>query len=234
MKKLLFTIIALTFFAGCATLPGPVEEQYLVDKTDKDAALIENIETKIIAKNKEKQSAEQNRKENTPDIENTREELNLLSRENKLLKDQLELYTKSRDARNIEIKKEQLAENNLKIEKQKKLLKFQEAQKIFFDASADLKTAELAVLVAQLDFEKSQIANAYREKKEPAEETEKKGFFASLFQKDPEDRFGYKKYSTHLEKMNKDHETSLEKYNKAKNAYEAAKKNLDNTAVEAK
>lgn len=234
MKKLLFIIFALTFITGCTTLPGPVEEQYLIDKTDKDAALIEKVEAKIIAKNKEKQSAEQNRKENTPDIENTREELNLLSRENKLLKDQVELYTKSRDARNIEIKNEQLSENNFKVEKQKKLLKYQEAQKTFFDASADLKNSELAVLLAQLDFEKSEIATAYREKKEPAPEAEKKGFFKSLFQGDQDDRFEYKKYRTHLDKMNKDHETSLEKYNKAKTAYEAAKINLDEPAVEVK
>lgn len=234
MKKLLFTIITLAFFTGCATLPGAIEEEYLVDKTDKDKTLIENLETKIIAKNREKQSAEQTSKEYNPDIENTKEELDLLSRENRLLKDQLELYTKSKDARNIEIKKEQLVENNLKIEKQKNLLNYQEAQKKFLDTSADLKSAELAVLVAQLDYEKSKIANAYREKTEPAQESEKKGFFSSLFQGDPNDRFGYKKYATHLEKMNKNNETALEKYNKAKSAYEDAKTNIDKSAPEAK
>lgn len=234
MKKLLFTIITLTFITGCATLPGPVEEQYLVDKTDKDSVLIENVESKIIAKNKEKQSAELNRKENIPDIETTREELNLLLRENNLFKDQLELYTKSSDARNIETKKEQLAESNIKIEQQKKLLKYQEEQKNFLDASSELKNAELAVLVAELNYKKSEIANAYREKTEPALEAEKKGFFSSLFKGDQDDRFGYKKYSTHLDKMKKDHEKSFEKYNKAKSAYEAAKKNLDEPAVEGK
>ena len=237
MKKYLLAIIAFTFITGCATLPGPVEEQYLADKTEKDSKRLEQIETEIIAKNREKLAAEQNRRENTPDIERTEEELDLLLRENKLLKDQLELYTKSKDARNIEIKKEELADNDLKIKKHRNLLKYQEAQKNLLAADAELKNAKLAVLVAQLNYEKAEIAKVYREKNEPAVEPEKKGlkgFFSSFSKKDHEDRFGYKKYSVHLEKMKKEQEKSLKKYNEAKAAYDAAEKNLNTLSVEAK
>jgi hypothetical protein len=235
MKRLLFTIILFTLITGCATIPGPVAEQYLADKTEKDAERLEQIESRIIATNREKLEAEQNRRENTPDIEKTEEELDLLLRENKLLKDQLELYAKSRDARNMEIKREELSENNLKIEKQKNLLKYQEAQKNLLDAEAELKNAQLSVLVAQLNYEKAEIAKAYREKNEPAvktEKKEKKGFFSSFFKEDPEDRFGYKKYSLHLEKMKKEQEKAMKRYNEAKAAYEAAKKNLNTPSGE--
>ncbi len=237
MKKLLFTIILLTLITGCATIPGPVAEQYLADKTENDAERLEQIETKIIAKNREKLTAEQNQRENTPDIERTEEELDLLLRENKLLKDQLELYTKSKDARNMETKREELSENNLKIEKHMNLLKYQESQKNLLEAEAELKNAQLSVLVAQLNYEKAEIAKAYREKNEPAVETEKKGlkgFFSSLFKKDPEDRFGYKKYSVHLEKMKKEQEKAMKKYNEAKAAYDDAEKNLNTASGEVK
>lgn len=232
MKKYLLAIIALAFITGCTTLPGPVEEQYLADKTESDAARLEQIEKQIISKNREKQVAELNRKENTPDIENTKEILNLITRENKLFKDQLELYTRSKDARNMEIKKEQLAENEEKLERQRRLLKYQESQKTLYDTEAELRNSELAVLVAKLNFEKSKIAEAYREKTEPADEDEKKGFFSSIFKRDKDDRFGYKKYRTHLDKMMKDEEKSLKKYNEAKVSYDAAKKELNDPVNE--
>jgi hypothetical protein len=235
MKRLLFTMILFTLITGCATIPGPVAEQYLADKTEKDSERLEQIETEIIAKNREKLAAEQNRRENTPDIERTEEELDLLLRENKLLKDQLELYTKSKDARNIEIKRDELAKNNVNVAKHRNLLKYQEAQKNLFDAEAELKNAELAVLVAQLNYEKAEIAKEYREKNEPAVEPEKKGlkgFFSSFFKEDPEDRFDYKKYSVHLEKMKKEQEKAIKKYNEAKAAYDAAKKNLNTPSGE--
>jgi len=234
MKKLLLAIIAFTFITGCATLPGPVEEQYLADKTESDAARLEQIETEIIAKNREKQAADQNRKDNTPDIENTKEVLNLITRENKLFKDQLELYTKSKDARNMEIKREQLAENEEKLERQRRLLKYQESQKNLYDTEAELRNSELAVLVAKLNFEKSKIAEAYREKTEPVDEDEKKSFFSSLFKRDKDDRFGYKKYRTHLEKMKRENEKSLKKYNDAKASYDASKEELNNPVKEVK
>ncbi len=234
MKKYLLAIIAFAFITGCTTLPGPVQEQYLADKTESDAARLEQIESKIITKNREKQAAEENRKENTPDIENTKEVLNLITRENKLFKDQLELYTKSKDARNIELKRQQLEENEEKLERQRRLLKYEESQKSLYDSEAELRNRELAVLVAKLNFEKSKIAEAYREKTEPADEDEKKGFFSSLFKRDKDDRFGYKKYRTHLEKMKKEEEKSLQKYNEAKAAYDASKKELNEPAKEEK
>lgn len=234
MRKLIFAIIAFTFITGCTTLPGPVDEQYLAEKTDSDAARLEQIEKEIIVKNREKQASEQNLRENTPDIENTREALNLITRENKLLKDQLELYTRSKDAKNMEIKKEQLAENEGKLERQRRLLKYQESQKNLYDTEAELRNAELAVLVAKLNFEKSKIAEAYREKTEPVDENEKKGFFSKIFKRDSNDRFGYKKYKTHLDKMKKDEEKSLKKYNEAKAAYDASKKELTTPVTEGK
>ena len=230
MKKYLLAIIAFAFITGCTTLPGPVQEQYLADKTESDAARLEQIETEIIAKNREKQAAEQNRKENTPDIENTKEVLNLITRENKLFKDQLELFTKSKDARNMEVKREQLEENEEKLERQRRLLKYEESQKNLYDSEAELRNRALAVLVAKLNFEKSKIAEAYREKTEPVDEDEKKGFFSSLLNRDKDDRFGYKKYRTHLEKMKKEEEKSLKKYNEAKAAYDASKKELNEPA----
>lgn len=237
MKRLLFTIITLTLITGCATIPGPVAEKYLADKTEKEAGILEQIETGIIAKNREKQAAEKNLRENSPDIETTETELDLLIRENDLLKDQLELYTSSKDARNMQIKREEIAENEIKVEKHKNLLEYKKAEKQLLEAEAELKNAELAVLVAQLNYEKAEIAKAYREKNEPAVETEKKGlkgFFSSFFKEDPEDRFGYKKYSEHLDKMKKKQEKSLEKYSEAKSAYNAAKKKISNTSEEVK
>jgi len=234
MRKLIFAIMALTFITGCTTLPGPVDERYLAEKTDNDAARLEMIEKEIISKNREKQAAEQNRKENTPDIENTKKVLSLITGENRLLKDQLELYTRSKDARNMEIKKEQLAENEEKLERQKKLLKYEESQKNLYDTEAELRNAELAVLVAKLNFEKSKIAEAYREKTEPVDENEEKGFFSKIFKRDSSDRFGYKKYRTHLDKMKKNEGKSLKRYNKAKAAYDASKKELNTPAAEGK
>ena len=66
MRKYIYIAAFAIFIAGCSTMPGPVDEKYLVEKNEKDSALINATELKIIDKNREKQGVERKLKEISP------------------------------------------------------------------------------------------------------------------------------------------------------------------------
>ncbi len=219
MKKFILLFTVSIFVSGCISMPGQVEEKYLVEKNENESTLIKQIEQKIIDKNKEKQIVEKRLKEISNSPEQTETELKLLKKENGLLKDQVDFYTKTKDAVNLESRQVALKENEMAISKKNAQFNYQRAEKEMTEAELEVKTNELSVEIARLNFEKSKIATAYRDKHEPATPEEKGNFFTNFLKKfkkdDPEDKYGYKKYDEYYKKQ---HETLAKSAGKLKEA----------------
>ena len=232
MKKILPAVLfSLSLLIGaCSTMPAEIEDRYLSEKSDAQSANISAIEQKIINKNKEKQGVEIKIKDQAKLPAGTEEEIKLLKEENGLIKDQIYFYEKNKDAVNIEAKKAQLAENETKLARKTALFQYHQEEKKLFAAELDLKNAELAQYISELNAEKSKIAAEYRDKNEPPKPVEKENFFTKTFnKKDPNDKYGYKKYGEHLEKKKQETAKAEADYREAQKKFQDAKTTLDKT-----
>ena len=224
MKKTIPFILISLIIAACTTMPAEIDDKYLVQKTDAESKNIVAMENRVIEKNKEKQAAEKRLNEQAKLTPETEKELRLLKDENQILKDQISLYEKNRDTANLEAKKAQLKENENQITIKTALLKYQQTTDNYNEAELDLRNAELAKYIAELNLAKSKIAAEYRDKHEPAEPEEDEGFFSKIFnKKDPNDKYGYKKYGEYLDKTEQDRSKAEKKYLDAKASLEKLK-----------
>lgn len=229
MKKTALLLPLLLILASCSSLPGPIDDKYMVQKTAEENDRLGKIEKDIIEKNRIKKTSEDALEIKLKVPELTEKEIALLEKENKILRDQVDLYTKYKDARNLEIRKVRLSENEADLQKKKTLNELQRADIKLAEADLEVKRADLAVSVAELEFEKSKIAASYRDKTEPADADGNKGFFAKLFssKNDPDDKYGYKKYGTFLEQKKEEMKKAKENYTKAEKEYNEAKKKIE-------
>lgn len=227
MKRFLMLLAVAVFITGCTTMPGPVDERYLVEKNQNESAAINSIEQKIIEKNREKKAIELKLKGISSSPAVTNDELKLLKKENGLLKDQVDFYTKTRDAVNLESRNAQLKENETAIEKKTAEFNYQTSEKEMTEAELEVKTNELSVLIAQLNYEKSKIATAYRDKYEEAPAPDSGSFFTKTLnrfrKKDPADKYGYKKYEEYLKKQQDELLKSEKKLKEAEKKFQEAK-----------
>lgn len=234
MKKIILFCSAIAIIiTGCTSIPGPVDEQYLVEKSDNQTALIKDLEQKIIAKMKEKQTLEKKVKELSPLPAITQDELKLLKKENSLLKDQVDFYTRTKDAVNLESRNAALKENENAVTKKTALYNYQVAEKDLNSAELDVRTNELAVLIAQLNYEKSKIATEYRDKHETDTPKDSNNFFTRFIskftKKDPDDKYGYKKYDVYLTSQKDELVKSEKKFVEAGQKFQDAKGKLQDS-----
>jgi len=226
MKRLALHLSVIIFLTGCITLPDRIDDKYLADKTAAQNDTLSKIEKEIIEKNRTVKSAQEvlDTRKKAPEF--TGSEIELLEKENRILKDQVELYTKYMDARNLEIRKARLTENETYTNKKKTLNELQKAEIELAAADLEVKQADLSVSVAELEYEKSKIAAAYRDKTEPVGTVEKKGFFAKITGKETnaDDRYGYSVYGEFLEKKKKELQKARDKYADVLKKYEEVKK----------
>lgn len=233
MKQIIPVILLSLMIAACTTMPKEIDEKYLSEKTESDSKTINSLEQKIIEKNKEKQAVERRMKEQAKIPAGTEEEIKLLKKENGILKDQVYYYEKNKDAVNLEAKKTQLEENESALAKKTALFQYQQSEKNLNDADLELKNAELAQYIAELNTEKSKIAKTYRDKNEPAKPEKEENFFTKLVnkinKKDPDDIYGYKKYDEYLEKKKQDTAKAELKYKEADIKFQSVKAALEKT-----
>lgn len=227
MKKIILLFAVTLFISGCAGIPSPVEDRFLIDTNEKEAALIRDIEQKIITKNREKQAVENKLKEISPAPGITEDELKLMEKENTLLKDQIDFYTKTKDAVTLESKKNQLKTNEADIAKKRAQYNSQKAEKEMTEAELEVKSNELAVAIAQLNYEKAKIASAYRDKNEESPDNDSGNFITKLFKnKDPEDKYGYKKYDEYYKNQQDELAKSEKKFLEAEKKFQDARAKL--------
>jgi len=205
-KNIIFSGIAFltAIITSCTTIPGPVSEKYLVEKTDAETKQIEALETDIIKRHKSKLIADEAHKDSISKVKSLESEIALLEKENAILKDQFELYNDKKDAVNAEKKKAQLLEAGNKLARKKAELNYAKADEKMKEKTSEFKAAELALSVAELNYVKSKIAESYRGRNEPVKKEESSfEFIDKLRGKDKNDPYGYKKYKTFYEKQKK-------------------------------
>jgi hypothetical protein len=202
-------LLIIVLFAGCVTLPDTIDEAYLVEKTPEQTAKLDKIAQNVIAKKKEGDEAKKNLAIAEQSVKVSEEMVAFLEREKSLLVQQEKLYTLKRDDQRLSELRSRLKENKQQMKGEKAHLNFTIALKEDAQAIVELKQAELAVSVAELNYEKAKIAQAFIMKgkeKTAKKETEVKeeGFFEGLKKKlSGSDKKGVdvKKYEEYLNKQ---------------------------------
>ncbi len=226
MKRLASYLTVVLLFTGCVSIPESIDEKYLVEQSASQHDILAKIEKDIIEKNRSVKTSADTLEVKRKAPEFTEKELELLEKENRLLQDQIDLYTKYMDARNLEVRKTRLAENESYTKKKKTLNNLQNAEIDLAAAELEVKQADLAVSVAELEYEKSKIAAEYRDKTEVAGPDEKKSFLAKISgaEKKADDKYGYNVYAEFLDKKKQELQKARDKYADALKKYEETKK----------
>lgn len=165
MKKAVFLAFLAFIFTGCfATMPDPVKDEYLVEQTREEEQKMNDIADVIIAKRKEKDVVEDQLKVTAQKIKVAKQQLPVLKDEKKLLLEKQKLYTTQKDDAKLQDINSQIEINLKKQEQQKAYIDYLEEIEDDQQALMELKHAELAVKVAELNVERARIARAYQEK----------------------------------------------------------------------
>ena len=161
----IYLFVAVLFFSGCITLQKPIDDVLLGEKTTEESAKIEGLEQKIIAKKSETDKVKKELAIEEQRIKVSKALISKIDKTEALLQEEEKLYTLSED-------KEKLVKTQSEIEKCKKNdkqanthLKYNKAKQNEKNALLQVKKAELAVLVAELDYEKAKIAKKYQLKR---------------------------------------------------------------------
>jgi hypothetical protein len=178
-------LVLVALFAGCVTLPDTIDEAYLVDKTPEQTAKLDKIAQNVIAKKKEGDEAKKNLAIAEQSVKVSEEMVAFLEREKSLLAQREKLYTLKRDDAKLSEVRSRLQENKQQGKGEKAHLNYNIALKDDAQAILEMRQAELAVAVAELNYEKAKIAEAFILKgkgKAGKKETEVKeeGFFEGL------------------------------------------------------
>ena len=208
MKSIIIaTSLSLAFLAGCITMPDPVPDEYLVNKTAEDNKALDRLAAAIIAKNHELKSSKDKLAGSEDKLQVERGRLDILKNEKELLVSKQKQFELEKDQAKIDENTEALAEKDGQIEVQTSRVEYAAAYGDNARAERDVAETELSVLVADLNYQKSKIAKAYLLKQEPAgKEGETKT--SNPFKPGPD------KYDEQYEKyLNKQRETLADKKN---------------------
>jgi hypothetical protein len=165
MKRSITLAAALAVVIGCATMPDPVSTVYLSEKTPAESQAIDKLELAVVAKKNEKESAEKELRIIEQRVKAASADLNAVSARGKALEEESRLVSLTEDAgRAAEIAKKIEQNGRVRTHRDKKHEK-EKAAKQHGGALVDLRQAELAALVAELDMEKAKIAHVYQEKR---------------------------------------------------------------------
>lgn len=237
MKNHALLLILIILFTGCVTLPDTIDEAYLVEKTPEQTAKLDKIAQNVIAKKKDGDEAKKNLAIAEQSVKVSEEMTAFLDREKSLLVEQEKLYTLKRDDQRLSEVRSRLNENKQKRRGEKAHLSFATAFKEDAQAIVELRQAELAVSVAELNYEKAKIAHAFILKgKEKAgkKETEAKeeGFFKGLMKKvsgSDKKAVDVKKYEEYLNKQKDNLKEAKAKQEKTAERLKKAEKELNDS-----
>ncbi len=217
MKYILFSIIIFSVaFTGCMTLPDPVDDIYLTEKTNEETAKLDKIAVDIIAKKKEKDEVEKDFEIAVQKVETSRTELSQIEAANIALLEKEKLYKMTKDSKLEDIQKEK-EKNKIKEVQSKAHLDYNIAKADETKALLEVRKYELAVKVAEIDYEKALIAKTYQMKR--SEDYKNKMI----------DELEYKKF---MEDQYVRLEDNRKKYEKASKALADADNNLKKSGYE--
>ena len=236
MKNHALLLILAVVFTGCVTMPDTIDEAYLVEKTPEQTARLDKIAQNVIAKKKDGDEAKRNLAVAEQIVKVSEKMTAFLEGEKSLLAEQEKLYTLKKDEQRLSEVRSRLKENKQQRRGEKAHLNFATAFKEDAQAIVELRQAELAVSVAELNYEKAKIAHAFilkgkekAGKKEP-EVKKEEGFFEGLKKKiSGSDKKGVdvKKYEEYLNKQKENLKDAKTKQEKTAKELKKAEKKLD-------
>ena len=236
MKNHALLLILAVVFTGCVTMPDTIDEAYLVEKTPEQTAKLDKIAQNVIAKKKDGDEAKRNLAVAEQIVKVSEKMTAFLEGEKSLLAEQEKLYTLKKDEQRLSDVRSRLKENKQQRRGEKAHLNFATAFKEDAQAIVELRQAELAVSVAELNYEKAKIAHAFilkgkekAGKKEP-EVKKEEGFFEGLKKKiSGSDKKGVdvKKYEEYINKQKENLKDAKTKQEKTAKELKKAEKKLD-------
>ena len=165
MKRHITFLVALVLLSGCITLPKPVDETYLTEKTEEENAKLEKIEQEIISIKQDKDKIEKELEIFKQRIEVTTKEISELEAAKELLLEKEKLYSMTDDNDKIVELQKKKKVNRTRLTQLKAYLKYLNAKNDEKTALFNIEKTKLAVKVAELDHEKALIARAYQDKR---------------------------------------------------------------------
>jgi hypothetical protein len=162
--KITFLISLSILISGCVSLPEPIDDAYLIEKTDKETTNLNKIEAEIIASKKEKDKIEKEAEIASLKTETGRKEIIRIESAGAFLLDKEKLYTRTKDERLADIQK-QKEQNGIEGTQAKAHLDYLIAKENETISRLEIKKYDLAVKVAELNYEKALIAKAYQAKR---------------------------------------------------------------------
>jgi predicted phage tail protein len=169
MRTILIIAAALFIaFTGCVTMPDPVPDPYLADKSAEDAKTIDKLTGDIIAKNHEIKGMRNKVKETDHALEVEKGRLSILQEERKLLFEKKKQFVLENDQARIDENKKMIFDKDNEIDSQNARVEYTATLLEHTAFRNEVLESELAVLIAQLNFEKARIAKAYLLKREEA------------------------------------------------------------------
>ncbi len=217
MKLKLCILLIIPIICGCISMPKPIDEAYLSEINQDESAKLEKIGADIITKKQEKDKTEKDHEIALQTIEVVNKEIAKLESENDLLVEKEKLYILTGDNNKISNVQKRNADNKIKIEQTNAYLKYNKAKKYETNSLLDLKKNELALKVAELDYEKALIAKEYQMKR--AQEFEGKII----------DELKYKKF---VDDQNIKLDDNKKKYDKALKELNSAEEELKKSGYE--
>jgi hypothetical protein len=165
---LLITAAMLVALSGCVTMPDPVPDMYLAEKSDQDAKVLEKLANAIIAKNHEIKAMRDKVKDSDHKLTVEKGRLSILSDEKNLLLEKKKQYVLEKDQAKIDENQKMLVEKEIEIGNQNSKVEYSAALLEHTTALNEVREMELSVLVAELNYERARIAKAYLLKREEA------------------------------------------------------------------
>ncbi len=164
MRTYASLLLALVFMAGCLSMPDPVKDEFLVEQTAAQKQKLDSLAQEIIAKRKEKEKVDEALKITVQKVVIAKKEIPVLEKENETLVEKQKLYTIENNDAMVKKTNDDIAANQTALARQKAYLKYLQALEDDQEAQIELRHAELAVYVSEMEFEKAKIARVYQEK----------------------------------------------------------------------
>jgi hypothetical protein len=159
-----FVILTAAFLlslAGCVSMPDPVPNNFLVEKTPEQGKILEKLENGIIAKNHEVKALRDKSQAALQTVVIEKGRLDILKDERKLLDEKQKQFQLENDPAKIEDNNKQIAAKDSDINTQQLKLERATASSELARAQKEMGESELSVMVAELGYEKARIAREY-------------------------------------------------------------------------
>ncbi len=166
MKKYIVPAVCMIIgLTGCfATTPPPIKDTLLIEKTAADENKLAKIEDEIVAINQENNRIKDSLKITSQKEVISSKEITSLEKEKSLLEEKKKLYVISNDTKALADVEKAMVDNQQKINLEKINREYLQARMDYEKSAIELKEAELAAKIAELNFEKAKIARAYQDR----------------------------------------------------------------------